>query len=225
MFTNITENCVVSPSGSSPSSAVVGDWHTYDNCWRVRAARSAARVKVGPVPSTALSRTNRAPAAVRFCVPLRSVPFRAVLSVCLTGLPAPSSVHSLMSADFDGWPLPVMVRYVIHACHVADDTICHVGLADLSLFAISPFRFPPQRTVSFGERALVGKPFQCPGSKTPESVGTESSKITLLDLIIDPGVYFQTLDGTSIRDLKRVSVFTFKSWPVCFKTPLLVLLK
>lgn len=79
--------------------------------------------------------------------------------------------------------------------------------------------------MSLGERTLVGKPFQCPGLKTPESIGTESSKITLLDLIIDPGVYFQTLDGTCIRDLKRVSVFTFKSSPVCFKTPLLLLLK
>lgn len=167
MFTNITENCVVSPIGSSPSSAVVGDWHTYDNCWRVQAARSAARVKVGPVPSTALSRTNRAPAAVRFCVPLRSVPFRAVLSVCLTGLPAPPSVDSLMSADFDGWPLPVMVRYVIHACHVADDTICHVGLADLSLFAILPFRFPPNELCPLERGLLLENLFGARGWRHP----------------------------------------------------------
>lgn len=82
MFTNITENCVVSPSGSSPSSAFVGDWHTYDNCWRVQAARSAARVKVGPGPlHRAFShkpRSRRSPF-------LRSSPFCSVpcCAVCV----------------------------------------------------------------------------------------------------------------------------------------------
>lgn len=145
MFTNITENCVVSPSGSSPSSAVVGDWHTYDNCWRVRAARSAARVKVGPVPSTALSRTNRAPAAVRFCVPLRSVPFRAVLSVCLTGLPAPthSCLQTLMADHCPSWygtlSTLVMIRSVTSVSRIYHS------------LQSRPFDFPPTNCVLWRE--------------------------------------------------------------------------
>lgn len=222
MFTNITENCIVSPSGSSPSSAVVGDWHTYDNCWRVRAARSAARVKVGPGPLLrAFShkpRSRRSPF-------LRSSPFCSV-PCCVVCVPY--------------WITRAAVRRLTHVCRLWWLTTARHGTVRyprLSWYDLSrrsrgsitlcnlALSVSPQRNVSFGERTLVGKPFQCPGLKTPEIIGTESSKITLPDLIIDPGVYFQTLDGTCIRDLKRVSVFTFKSWPVCFKTPLLLLLK
>lgn len=146
MFTNITENCDISPSGSSPSSAVVDDWHTYNNCWRVRASGPARprEWRWAPVPSTALSRTSRAlpPQSVSAFL---SVPFCSVLC-CLCAL-----------LDY---PAPPSVRPSTHVCRLwwltADhcpswygtlstlDTICHAaGLADLSLFAISPDQLCP----------------------------------------------------------------------------------
>lgn len=176
MFTNITENCVASPNGSSPSSAVVGDWHTY-NCWRVRAARSAARVKVGPGPlHRAFShkpRSRRSPF-------LRSSPFCSV-PCCAVCVPYWITRASLMSADFDGWPLPVMVRYVIHACH---DTICHVGLADLSLFAISPFRFPPNELCPLERGLLLENLFSARGWRHPKVLALQVLRLRYWILLL-----------------------------------------
>lgn len=145
MFTNIAENCVVSPSGSSPSSAVVGDWHTY-NCWRVRAARSAARVKVGPGPlHRAFShqpRSRRSPF-------LRSSPFCSVpccvLSVCLTGLPASthSCLQTLMADHCPSWygtlSTLVMIRSVMSVSRIYHS------------LQSRPFGFPPMNCVLWRE--------------------------------------------------------------------------
>lgn len=163
MFTNITENCFVSPSGSSPSSAVVGDWHTYDNfadaCGRPGPLREW---RWAPVPSTALSRTNRAPAALPQSVSaFLSVLFRSVLC-CLCALldypPRRSSTHSclrsLMADHCPSWygtlSTLVMIRSVTSVSRIYHS------------LQSRPFGFPPTNCVLWREDSCW-QTFSVPG--------------------------------------------------------------
>lgn len=218
MFTNITENCVVSPSGSSPSSAVllvIGTPTTADACGRPGPLREW---RLAPVPSTALSRTNRAPAAVRFCVPLRSVPFRAVLSVCLTGLPAPHScLRTLMADHCPSWygtlSTLVMIRSVTSVSRIYHS------------LQSGPFGFPPTNLCPLERGLLLENLFSARVWRHPNVLALQVLRLRYWIVLLILECTFKLLTEPVFEILNEFQYLLSSLGPFCFKTPLLLLLK